>query len=95
MESNSKKRKWTYTSEMSHLLRIEILPKPAVLQLLTAAEKMRELCKTSGGDDRFKHKVLCCVFYEPSTRTNCSFQAAMLRLGGKVIVVNEVCYSSS
>lgn len=80
---------------MSHLLRIEILPKPAVLQLLTAAEKMRELCKTSGGDDRFKRKVLCCVFYEPSTRTNCSFQAAMLRLGGKVIVVNEVCYSSS
>merc|ERR1712151_1400464 len=28
-------------------------------------------------------------FYEPSTRNNCSFQAAMLRLGGSVISVNE------
>lgn len=28
------------------------------------------------------------VFYEPSTRTNCSFQAAMLRLGGEVMNVD-------
>ena len=34
-------------------------------------------------------KVLASVFYEPSTRTSCSFQAAMLRLGGSVICINE------
>merc|ERR1711897_73958 len=43
----------------------------------------------NGGDESLKGKVLATVFYEPSTRTNCSFQAAMLRLGGKVITVNE------
>lgn len=30
------------------------------------------------------------MFYEVSTRTSCSFQAAMLRLGGNTIAVNEV-----
>lgn len=30
-------------------------------------------------------KILASLFYEPSTRTRLSFEAAMLRLGGKVI----------
>ena len=51
---------------------------------------MKELVNNHGGDDRLQRKILACVFYEPSTRTNCSFQAAMLRLGGNVIAVNEV-----
>jgi len=50
---------------------------------------MKALVTTQGGDDRLKHRVLACLFYEPSTRTNCSFQAAMLRLGGSVLAVNE------
>jgi len=49
---------------------------------------MRELVRTSGGDDRLKHKILASVFYEASTRTSCSFQAAMLRLGGKVLHID-------
>lgn len=34
-------------------------------------------------------KVMASVFYEVSTRTSCSFAAAMLRLGGQVIQMNE------
>ena len=34
--------------------------------------------------DVCKGKVQCNLFYEPSTRTNFSFQTAMLRLGGSV-----------
>ena len=34
------------------------------------------------------------LFYEPSTRTSSSFYAAMTRLGGSVIPINEVNYSS-
>ncbi|MGI6499011.1 MAG: aspartate carbamoyltransferase [Oscillospiraceae bacterium] len=34
--------------------------------------------------DTCKGRVACNLFYEPSTRTNFSFQAAMLRLGGSV-----------
>ncbi|MFL0251122.1 aspartate carbamoyltransferase [Clostridium neuense] len=34
-------------------------------------------------------KILATLFYEPSTRTRFSFEAAMLRLGGKVIGFSE------
>ncbi|MDR1588588.1 MAG: aspartate carbamoyltransferase [Oscillospiraceae bacterium] len=34
--------------------------------------------------DACRGKVLAALFYEPSTRTNFSFQSAMLRLGGSV-----------
>ena len=30
-------------------------------------------------------KILATLFYEPSTRTQMSFQTAMLRLGGRII----------
>lgn len=39
-------------------------------------------------------KSLVNLFYEPSTRTSSSFYAAMTRLGGAVIPINEVNYSS-
>jgi len=36
-----------------------------------------------------KGKVMASVFYEVSTRTSCSFSAAMQRLGGRVISMDE------
>ena len=57
--------------------------------LLDLASEMKSIVRTNGGDDRLKHKVLSNVFYEASTRTSCSFQTAMLRLGGTVVCVNE------
>ncbi|MDR0947566.1 MAG: aspartate carbamoyltransferase [Ruminococcus sp.] len=35
--------------------------------------------------DKCKGKILATLFYEPSTRTQMSFQTAMLRLGGSII----------
>jgi len=42
-----------------------------------------------------KGKLLATLFYEPSTRTRFSFEAAMLRLGGKVIGFSEPSSSSA
>ncbi len=39
-------------------------------------------------------RLLANLFYEPSTRTSSSFHAAMTKLGGTVIPINEVHYSS-
>jgi len=39
-------------------------------------------------------KTIANLFYEPSTRTSSSFYAAMTKLGGNVIPINEVNYSS-
>src|SRR5258708_18566312 len=39
-------------------------------------------------------KLLANLFYEPSTRTSSSFYAAMSRLGGTVLPINDVTFSS-
>lgn len=39
-------------------------------------------------------KILTNLFYEPSSRTSSSFYSAMVRLGGHVIPINNVAYSS-
>ncbi len=39
-------------------------------------------------------KSIANLFYEPSTRTSSSFYAAMTKLGGNVIPINEVNFSS-
>ena len=44
--------------------------------------------------DTMKHNILATLFYEPSTRTRLSFEAAMLRLGGQVIGFSDATASS-
>jgi aspartate carbamoyltransferase len=63
--------------------------------LCDQSTRMKELVGTKGGDDRLAHRVLCTLFYEVSTRTSCSFQAAMLRLGGSCIHVDANSASST
>jgi aspartate carbamoyltransferase len=58
------------------------------------AHEMREMVARVGTFDLLKGKILVNLFYEPSTRTSSSFTSAMERLGGSVIPINEVRYSS-
>ena len=45
--------------------------------------------------DKCAHKKLATLFFEPSTRTRLSFEAAMLELGGNVIGFSEASSSSA
>jgi len=58
------------------------------------ANEMRSMVRTVGATDLLKGYVLANLFYEPSTRTSSSFIAAMERLGGSVIPIHGVQYSS-
>ena len=58
------------------------------------AHEMRVMVERIGTFDLLKGKILANLFYEPSTRTSSSFTAAMERLGGSVIPISEVKYSS-
>ena len=49
-------------------------------------EKYQESCR---------HKTLATLFFEPSTRTRLSFEAAMLELGGNVLGFSEAGSSSA
>ena len=50
---------------------------------------MRAMVAAQGKNEMLRGKILANVFFEASTRTSCSFQAAMLRLGGDVLPLNE------
>lgn len=62
-------------------------------------ELMRTACDISEHPEKYwdacKHKKLATMFFEPSTRTRLSFEAAMLELGGSVIGISEAGSSSA
>jgi len=54
-------------------------------------DKSREMEKVvSKGSDILRGKILATLFFEPSTRTRLSFEAAMLKLGGSTIGFAEM-----
>jgi aspartate carbamoyltransferase len=62
--------------------------------LFQVAHEMCGMVERIGTFDLLKGKVLTNLFYEPSTRTSSSFVAAIERLGGSVVQINNVTYSS-
>jgi aspartate carbamoyltransferase len=62
--------------------------------IFSVAHEMRTMVEHVGTFDLLKGKILANLFYEPSTRTQSSFMAAMQRQGGAVIPISEVRYSS-
>lgn len=62
------------------LISIEDLSKAEILKILDAASRMESFDKPV-----LAGKIMAVMFFEPSTRTRLSFEAAMLKLGGKVI----------
>ncbi len=56
--------------------------------LFTVAQEMRLAVQRQGILPILTSRILCTVFYEPSTRTSASFDAAMQRLGGRTIIIN-------
>jgi len=70
------------------------LSKTDLDNLFKITEGVKYIVDKDGGMDLLKHRVMTALFYEPSTRTRCSFQTAMLRLGGEVVVINDLASSS-
>jgi len=55
--------------------------------ILRISSEMESLVRT--GSDVLKSRVMATLFFEPSTRTRLSFEAAMYKLGGSVIGFSE------
>ena len=71
------------------ILSVKQISKDELHLLFTVAAEMRLGVERGGALDVLKGRVLCLLFYEPSTRTSSSFDAAMKRLGGQTVVTNE------
>ena len=70
-----------------HILSVKQFTQRDIYDLFSLAHEMRLQVERSGAVDILRGKVLCTLFYEPSTRTSASFEAAMKRCGGDVVSV--------
>lgn len=80
---------------MRHVLGIADLADEEIEEIFRRAERMEaalaagETLRDAGG------RIMATLFYEPSTRTRLSFEAAMWRLGGAVISAPDMKSSSA
>ena len=79
---------------MNHLISIDDLSEKDIEVLFDRVGSIKNKLLYLLFKDALKGKILTNLFYEPSTRTSSSFHAAMLKLGGEVLSVNEINYSS-
>jgi aspartate carbamoyltransferase catalytic subunit len=70
------------------LVTIDDLSNGEILALFSLADEMSANMEKQHGLCR--GKIMASLFFEPSTRTRLSFEAAMHRLGGSVITVSDV-----
>jgi aspartate carbamoyltransferase catalytic subunit len=71
---------------LRHLLTLDGLPREVLLQLLDRAQQLHEHAdRGSGLRDVLAGKVVCTLFFEPSTRTRLSFQLAAMQLGADTL----------
>ena len=78
---------------MKNLMNITDLSLEEIDELIATAEDI--IANPVKYQDACNHKLLAALFFEPSTRTRLSFEAAMHRLGGSVIGFSEAGSSST
>ncbi|MCQ2490682.1 MAG: aspartate carbamoyltransferase [Ruminococcus sp.] len=79
-------------SEYQHLIDLNEYPVSWWKKLVELGEDIRN--DPSAYSHKCDGKVMATLFYEPSTRTQMSFQTAMLRLGGRIIGFDNPANSS-
>lgn len=77
-----------------HILSVDMFTKEQLNDIFNLAQTYRVyVYKDRPLDHILKGKIMASIFYEVSTRTSCSFSAAMQRLGGRVIYMDETSSS--
>ncbi|HEY1270799.1 MAG TPA: aspartate carbamoyltransferase [Terriglobales bacterium] len=69
---------------LRHVVESQQFTLPLLMELFDRSRGMERVVARGGSLD-FQKKIMATVFYEPSTRTRFSFEAAMHRLGGSVL----------
>ena len=78
---------------MKDLISISDLSTQEIQELIDKAQDIIQ--KPDDYCEKCRHKKLATLFFEPSTRTRLSFEAAMLELGGSVLGFSEAASSSA
>lgn len=78
---------------MKHLIDIKEISVEEIDELIKVAKNI--IAHPNEYHEKCKYKKLATLFFEPSTRTRLSFEAAMMELGGNVIGFSEASSSSA
>ena len=78
---------------MKHLIDIKELSVEEIDELIKVAKDI--IAHPENYQEKCKYKKLATLFFEPSTRTRLSFEAAMMDLGGNVLGFSEAKSSSA
>ncbi|HXX02240.1 MAG TPA: aspartate carbamoyltransferase [Candidatus Acidoferrales bacterium] len=70
--------------KLRHLIESQQLTVPLLMELFQRSRGMERVVARGGTLD-YQNKILATLFYRPSTRTRLCFEAAMQRLGGRVL----------
>ncbi len=70
--------------KLRHVVESQQFTVPLLMELFDRARGMERVVARGGSLD-YQNRIMATLFYEPSTRTRFSFEAAMHRLGGRVL----------
>lgn len=76
-----------------HVLSSQKITRHELHSLFGVALEMRTMVERNQPMNFLQGRVMCTLFYEPSTRTCCSFESAWQRLGGALLSVNQITSS--
>lgn len=80
---------------MPNILGAKDINKETLEKILARAAEMGDACEKGNVPQLLNGKIVACTFFEPSTRTRLSFEAAALKLGAQVLSVENGEVSSS
>lgn len=81
-------------TKLSHVIESQQFTVPLLMELFDRSRGMERLV-ARGGSLEYQNRIMATLFYAPSTRTRLSFEAAMHRLGGRVISTEQARAFSS
>jgi aspartate carbamoyltransferase catalytic subunit len=80
--------------KLHHVLESQQFTVPLLMELFDRTRQMERIVARGGTRD-YAGRIMASLFYEPSTRTRFSFEAAMYRLGGRVLSTEHARVFSS
>jgi aspartate carbamoyltransferase catalytic subunit len=81
-------------ARLRHVIESQQFTVPLLMELFDRSRGMERVVARGGTLD-CQNRILATLFYAPSTRTRFSFEAAMLRLGGRVLSTEQAGAFSS
>ena len=80
--------------KLNHVVESQQFTVPLLMELFARTRRMEKVAARGGTLD-YHNRIMASLFYKPSTRTRFSFEAAMYRLGGRVLSTEQAGYFSS